>query len=92
MKHARATAPMAQDAVTVRMAPHPRERRTCDHGHSCRAENRRSPVTAAQIGQFAGTIGPVTAAALVLAGVLSVVLFPGTALTVLADHRREVPR
>ena len=49
-------------------------------------------VTAAQIGQFAGTIGPVTAAALVLAGVLSVVLFPGTALTVLADHRREVPR
>ena len=42
--------------------------------------------------QFAGTIGPATAAALVLAGVLSVVLFPGTALTVLADHRREVPR
>ena len=51
-----------------------------------------APVTAAQIGQSAGTIGPATAAALVLAGVLSVVLFPGTALTVLADHRREVPR
>ena len=27
----------------------------------------------------------------VLAGLLSVVLFPGTALTVLAGHRREVP-
>ena len=51
-----------------------------------------APVTAAQIGQSPGTIGPATAAALVLAGVLSVVLFPGTALTVLADHRREVPR
>ena len=51
-----------------------------------------APVTAAQIGQFAGTIGPVTAAALVLAGVLSVVLFPGTALTVLARPSREVPR
>ena len=48
-------------------------------------------VTAAQIGQSTGTISPATAAALVLAGVLSV-LFPGTALTVLADHRREVPR
>jgi len=48
-------------------------------------------VTAAQIGQSTGTISPATAA-LVLAGVLSVVLFPGTALTVLADHRREVPR
>jgi len=31
-------------------------------------------------------------AALVLAGVRSVVLFPGAALTVLADHHREVPR
>ena len=31
-------------------------------------------------------------AALVLAGVLSVVLFPGTALTVLADYPPEVPR
>ena len=51
-----------------------------------------APVSAAQIGQSTGTIGPATAAALVLAGVLSVVLFPGTALTVLADHRREVPR
>ena len=49
-------------------------------------------VTAARIGQSTGTIGPATAAALVLASVLSVVLFPGTALTVLADHRREVPR
>ena len=49
-------------------------------------------VTAAQIGQSAGTISPATAAALVPAGVLSVVLFPSTALTVLADHRREVPR
>ena len=49
-------------------------------------------VTAAQIGQSTGTISPATAAALVLAGVLSVVLFPGTALTVLADLRREVPR
>jgi hypothetical protein len=29
---------------------------------------------------------------LVLAGVPSVGLFPGTALTVLADHRREAPR
>jgi len=49
-------------------------------------------VTAAQIGQATGTISSATAAALVLAGVLSVVLFPGTALTVLADHRREAPR
>ena len=49
-------------------------------------------VTAAQTDQSTGTISPATAAALVLAGVLSVVLFPGTALTVLADHRREVPR
>ena len=49
-------------------------------------------VTATQIGQSTGTISSATAAALVLAGVLSVVLFPGTALTVLADHRREVPR
>jgi hypothetical protein len=48
-------------------------------------------VTAAQIGQTTGTISSATAA-LVLAGALSVVLFPGTALTVLADHRREVPR
>jgi hypothetical protein len=30
-------------------------------------------------------------AALVLAGVLSVGFFPSIALTVLADHRREVP-
>ena len=50
-----------------------------------------APVTAVQIGQSTGPISP-AAAALVLAGVLSVVLFPGTALTVLADHRREVPR
>ena len=49
-------------------------------------------VTATQIGQSTGTISPATAAALVLAGILSVVLFPGTALTVLADHRREAPR
>jgi hypothetical protein len=49
-------------------------------------------VTAAQIGQSAGMISSATAAALVLAGVLSVGLFPGTALTVLADHRREAPR
>ena len=49
-------------------------------------------VTAAQTGQSAGTISPATAAALVLAGVLSVVLFPGTAVTVLAGPRREVPR
>ena len=49
-------------------------------------------VTAAQIGQSTGTISLATAAALVLAGVLSVGLFPGTALTVLADHRQEVPR
>ena len=49
-------------------------------------------VTAAQIGLATGTISPATAAALVLAGVLFVVLFPATAaLTVLADHRREVP-
>ena len=51
-----------------------------------------APVTAAQIGQSAGTISPATAAALVPAGVLSVVLFPGTALSVLAGYRREVPR
>ena len=49
-------------------------------------------VTAAQIGQSTGPISPATAAALVLAGVLSVVLLPGTALTVLADHRREAHR
>ena len=49
-------------------------------------------VTAAQIGQSTGTISSATAAALVLAGVLSVGLFPSTALTVLADHRRKVPR
>jgi len=49
-------------------------------------------VTAARIGQSTGPISPATAAALVLAGVPSVVLFPGTALAVLADHRREVPR
>jgi hypothetical protein len=49
-------------------------------------------ITAAQIGQSTGTISSATAAALVLAVALSVVLFPGTALTVLADHRREVPR
>ena len=49
-------------------------------------------VTAAQIGQSTGAISHAAAAALVLAGVLSVGLFPGTALTVLADHRREVPR
>jgi hypothetical protein len=52
----------------------------------------RAPVTAAQIGQSTGTLSPATAAALVLAGVLSGVLFPGTALTVLAGHLREVPR
>jgi hypothetical protein len=49
-------------------------------------------VTAAQTGQSAGTISPATAAALALAGVLSVGLFPSAALTVHADHRREVPR
>ena len=49
-------------------------------------------VTAARIGQSTGTISPATAAVLVLAGVPSVGLFPGTALTVLADHRREAPR
>jgi len=49
-------------------------------------------VAAARIGQSTGTISPVTAAVLVLAGVPSVGLFPGTALTVLADHRREAPR
>jgi hypothetical protein len=49
-------------------------------------------ITAAQIGQATGTISHATAAALALAGVPSVGLFPGTALTVLADHRREVPR
>ena len=49
-------------------------------------------VTAAQVGRSTGTISPAIAAALVLAGVLSVGLFPGTALTVLADHRQEAPR
>ena len=49
-------------------------------------------VTAAQVGRSTGTISPAIAAALVLAGVLSVVFFPGTALTGLAGHRREVPR
>ena len=34
----------------------------------------------------------ITGRALVTAGVLSDVLFPGTALTVLAGHRGEVPR
>src|SRR6266849_917902 len=34
---------MAQDAATMRVARHLRERRTCDHRHSCRADNRRSP-------------------------------------------------
>ena len=47
-------------------------------------------VAATQIGQSTGTISP-AAAALVLAGVLSVGLFPSIALTVLAGHRREVP-
>ena len=51
-----------------------------------------APVSAAQIGQSAGTISPAAAAALGRAGLPSVVLCPGTALTVLADHRREVPR
>ena len=51
----------------------------------------RALIAAAQTGQSTGTISPATAAALVLAGVLSVVMFPGTALTVLAGHRREVP-
>ena len=50
-----------------------------------------APVTAAQIGQSTGTIGPATAAALVLAGVLSVVLFPGTTLTVLAGPAGRCP-
>lgn len=49
-------------------------------------------LTAVQLGQPAGTISPAAAATLVLAGVLPAVLFPGTALTVLAGHRREVPR
>ena len=49
-------------------------------------------VTAAQVGRSTGTISPAIAAALDLAGVLSDVLFPGTALTGLAGHRREVPR
>ena len=49
-------------------------------------------LSAAQTGQSAGTISPATAAALALAGVPSVVLFPGTALTVPAGHRREMPR
>ena len=49
-------------------------------------------LTAVQIGQSAGTISSAAAAALVLAGVLSVVLFPGTALTVLARPNREVHR
>ena len=51
-----------------------------------------APVAAAQIGQATGTISPAAAAALVLAGVLSVVLFPGAALNVLAGPSREVPR
>jgi hypothetical protein len=38
-------------------------------------------VAAAQIGRFTGTISPATAAMLVLAALLSVVLFPSTALT-----------
>ena len=49
-------------------------------------------LTAAQVGQSAGTISPAAAAALALAGVPSVVLFPGTALTVLAGPSRQVPR
>jgi hypothetical protein len=50
------------------------------------------PVAAARIGRSAGRMGPAAAAALVLAGVRSVVLFPGTALAVLAGPGREVPR
>ena len=50
-----------------------------------------APVTATQTGQSTGTISPATAAALVLAGVLSVVLFPGTALTVLAGPAGSCP-
>jgi hypothetical protein len=48
-------------------------------------------VTATQTGQSTGTIGPATAAALVLAGVLSAVLFPSTALTVLAGPAGRCP-
>jgi hypothetical protein len=48
-------------------------------------------VTTAQIGQASGTISPATAATLILAGVLSVGLFDGTALTVLARHRGSCP-
>ena len=48
-------------------------------------------VTAARIGRSTGAIGPATAVALVLAGVLSVVLFPGAALTVLAPAAGRCP-
>ncbi|MCD0484052.1 cation:proton antiporter [Streptacidiphilus sp. ASG 303] len=48
-------------------------------------------VTVTQIGLALGLMGPVTAAALVCAGVLSVLLFPAGALTLLRD-RRAAPR
>ena len=48
-------------------------------------------LTAAQIGQSAGTISPAAAAALVLAGVLSVGVFAGTALAVLANTAGRCP-
>ena len=91
-KHARATAPMAQDAVTARMARHPAKEGPVIIDIRATLTTGGAPVTAAQIGQSTGTIGPATAAAPVLAGVLSVVLFPGAALTVLAGPGREVPR
>ena len=43
-------------------------------------------VTAATIGMQAGTISSVTGAALICAGLLSVVIFPGAALSRLCEH------
>jgi len=48
-------------------------------------------VTAAQIGVSVGLMSPVTAAALVCAGLLSVLLFPAAALTVLRGCQRQPP-
>src|SRR4029453_15316775 len=43
-------------------------------------------VTGATMGMQAGTISSVTGAALICAGLLSVVIFPGAALSRLRDH------
>ncbi len=49
-------------------------------------------VAAAQIGMELGTIGEATGAALVSAGLLSVLIFPAAALAALSGDRRTAPR